>query len=335
MIYSVKNLCVVCGIQIDKSNDSKEHIIPAAIGGRKTVSGFVCRGCNNSTGRTWDASLCKELSPLTAYLRVKRQTKKSSKHIFETTDNKKVALHSDGKMYEVKPRVDIEKKGEHLAISLSMRNKKELKRKLNELAKKYTKLDPDSAMKNYKENRKHLDGDLKFDLRFGNGDTGRSIIKSVLALIHANDISVFECKLALEYLTGSGQPCFGYYHTNDLIKERGKGVPVNCVSVKGIGSKKRVLAYVEYYGIHKVVCCVSDTYTGKDFHATYAFDASSGDKLAIEVDLNLSDDEIVRAYTYERTSQEMLVNACIPVLDAAYERACNERGLQKGLRHYG
>ena len=68
-------------------------------------------------------------------------------------------------------------------------------------------------MKNYQENRAYLDGELKFGLHFGGDNTGRSIIKSVLALIHAAGISVSECKLALDYLIGDGEPCFGYYYS--------------------------------------------------------------------------------------------------------------------------
>ena len=49
--------CVLCDGVISEKNMTAEHIIPNAIGGRKKVSGFICRDCNNRTGTEWDAKL--------------------------------------------------------------------------------------------------------------------------------------------------------------------------------------------------------------------------------------------------------------------------------------
>lgn len=40
---------------------SKEHIIPKSIGGRKTITGFVCNSCNNMTGGSWDSELAEAM----------------------------------------------------------------------------------------------------------------------------------------------------------------------------------------------------------------------------------------------------------------------------------
>lgn len=39
------NLCALCDTEITIDNDTREHVIPNAIGGRKKISGFICENC--------------------------------------------------------------------------------------------------------------------------------------------------------------------------------------------------------------------------------------------------------------------------------------------------
>ena len=48
--------CFLCKVPLTSENDSKEHIIPQSIGGRKKVKGFICQDCNSTTGQEWDSS---------------------------------------------------------------------------------------------------------------------------------------------------------------------------------------------------------------------------------------------------------------------------------------
>ena len=52
--------CALCEIAITAESDSDEHLIPNALGGRRKVSGFLCRDCNSRTGETWDAALAEQ-----------------------------------------------------------------------------------------------------------------------------------------------------------------------------------------------------------------------------------------------------------------------------------
>ena len=70
--------CALCNVEIAEQNDSKEHIIPNSIGGRKKVKGFICKDCNNKSGREWDDALAQQFNPLSLLLGIKRERKKSS-----------------------------------------------------------------------------------------------------------------------------------------------------------------------------------------------------------------------------------------------------------------
>ena len=49
--------CALCGVLITEENNSKEHIIPNAIGGKKKISNFICEECNNRSGNEWESDL--------------------------------------------------------------------------------------------------------------------------------------------------------------------------------------------------------------------------------------------------------------------------------------
>ena len=63
----------LCETTITAENASDEHLIPNALGGRRKVSGFLCRACNSRTGDTWDAALADQLLPLCLLLDVARE----------------------------------------------------------------------------------------------------------------------------------------------------------------------------------------------------------------------------------------------------------------------
>ena len=56
--------CWLCETLLTEENRSREHIIPAALGGKRTVADFLCRRCNNSTGSKWDAALVNVSKPM-------------------------------------------------------------------------------------------------------------------------------------------------------------------------------------------------------------------------------------------------------------------------------
>ncbi len=79
--------------------------------------------------------------------------------------------------------------------------------------------------------------------------------------------------------------------------------------VKGDTNKKRLTAYVEYFGITRVLVHLSKDYTGPDVHETYAFNPVTGMDIPLDVDLDLSDHEYSSSLENDARS------------DGAYEKA--------------
>ena len=79
-------ICALCLGPVTGEDQSKEHILLAALGGRRTVSGFICRTCNSKTGNTWDASLANDLEDLARLLDISRERGSVRPRVFYTSE---------------------------------------------------------------------------------------------------------------------------------------------------------------------------------------------------------------------------------------------------------
>ena len=95
--------CALCDKEITEEKDTKEHLIPNAIGGRRKVKGFICKDCNSASGDTWESELAKQLNPLDLFFGIIRERGEVPSQLFETTDGDKLKLNLHGGMNIEKP----------------------------------------------------------------------------------------------------------------------------------------------------------------------------------------------------------------------------------------
>jgi hypothetical protein len=88
--------CVLCESTITEETDSEEHLIPNAIGGRKKVSGFLCRKCNSTAGDSWYAELARQLLPLCLLMDVSRERGDPPSLRVETTAGERLTIGPNG-----------------------------------------------------------------------------------------------------------------------------------------------------------------------------------------------------------------------------------------------
>ena len=151
-------------------------------------------------------------------------------------------------------------------------------------------------------------------------------MKSAVALVFDAGIDPRECELASDFLLNEGgEPCFGYFYARgkDPVTNRPVKLPFHCVHVVGSSSDSTLLGYVEFYGLWRMVLCLSETYSGPDFSRTYAIDPIKGEELDISVNLDFSVSEIREAYEYERYDDELFLESICDVFDTAREIGFN------------
>jgi len=95
-----------------------------------------------------------------------------------------------------------------------------------------------------------------------------------------------------------------------------------------------VIAYIEYFGIQRIVLCLNSNYEGEAITSTYSINPITGEELDLEIDLNLSNAEVHQAYSYEKfptNAMEEAFHAVMPTaIENAYEKE-RDRVLDKAL----
>ena len=297
--------CALRGCALTADNDTEEHIIPNAIGGRRRVRGFICRDCNSDTGSEWDDELARHLSPFSIHMGIKRQRGNVPSQNFPTASGQSIRVNADGTMTLTKPKRTVISEGNTTRINVSARSRKELRQVLKGLQRNYPNLkdaDIDKGLQEAQDNFYYSSDPIEIRAEFGGTAAGRSLVKSAVALVFDAGIDPSHCDLAMNYLLEEdGEPCFGYYyvHGKDLVANRPAKSPFHCVHVIGRSSNSTLLGYVEFYGLWRMVLCLSETYSGEDFSHTYAIDPIEGKDLNILVNMDLSVSEIRQAYKCE------------------------------------
>jgi hypothetical protein len=292
--------CVLCDACITAENDSWEHVIPNAIGGKKKIHNFICNSCNNSTGHRWDAELARQLNSLSLLLGITRERGMPPSQVFESTTGGKYTLHSDGRMTPEKPSYTESVMDNSVQISIVARDMREAEKILTGVKKKYPQINIEEHLDSADMKTQYMDGMLKFSLCFGGPDAGRSAVKSAVAVAINAGIPANSCDKAIEYLKNEdASPCFGYFYTRDLVNGRQEGSVLHCVAIQGDSEKKTLIGYVEFFGAQRVVMCLSENYCGEDIQSYYAIDPISGKEVSLDLDLDITVDEVKSAYEYK------------------------------------
>ncbi|MGO9985691.1 MAG: HNH endonuclease [Rhodomicrobium sp.] len=328
--------CAICEEEITAQNDSNEHVILGALGGRLEVSGFICRRCNNTSGNKWDAALASQLHPLIILFGVKRQKGTTPALPIITTAGENLIMNPTGG-FNVTPSHSEEITPEGTKLHIAARSQKELKRMLRGFKRKYPKLDIDRALTEAKDTKTYPKGMVQLQNELGGEASGRSIVKSVLALTHHAGISINLCGDALHYLRDSASPpSFGYNYASDLVGNRPTSVPLHCVSVEANPRTGLILGYAEYFAIHRVVVCLGRGYTGNPINMTYAIDPRSGERLNLTIRLGFCESEIEAIYDYQMMRDgaiEEIFDKLMPsVMERQFERE-KDRAIKEAVRH--
>ena len=279
--------CALCEAPITAENDSEEHLIPNALGGRRKVSGFLCRGCNSATGESWDAALAEQLLPLCLLLDISRRRGDPPGLRVVTTAGERLTIRSKGTLVRSAPvftRTTLN--SGKTQYHIEPRTMDEGRQILADLKRKHPEIDVDATLAEAQMVETYPQGAVGHDLSIGGELAGRSMVKSSLAWAFANGLDWAVCEGAVGYLRDKGAPpCFGYYHDTDLIQGRPVGVPLHCLSVEADAATELILGYGEYFGIHRFVSLLGEGYRGPPIRSTYVIDPRTGAGLDLHVRL--------------------------------------------------
>ncbi len=244
------------------------------------VSGFLCSVCNNRSGNEWDAVLAKQLAPWSLMFGVKRSRGSVPPQKFETLYGSPVKVHAEGFQVQAAPSVEKTERGYHIQAP----NLKVARQLLEGLKAKHPEQPWDVEHWLANANLTAPFNDMwKIPLSIGGTQAGRSIVKSALALAFHSGIAPSDCEEACAYLRHEdGSPCFDYYYLPDIVKNRRTGTPIHCIHVRANPNRQTLMAYIELFGLYRMVACLSRKYTGLELTKTFAINPVTGNKVQLE-----------------------------------------------------
>ena len=309
----LRKYCAVCSDLLTEENDSWEHVIPNALGGKRRIRGFICNTCNRRTGNEWDAALAAALQHFSVLIGVHRdrgsvQSAKFDKathapteedlqdgkipEVFRDGNLEKIEMAPDGKMTTAEVTFSDVKTNSTRRIRITCRSIAELNKQLKKLGKKIPQINDDSTAITVSERAIEGPHWIGWDCEIGGPAQGRAITKIALALAVQAGARATDCEQAKEYFKEDGKACFNFFYDFDPIKDRTDGVPLHVVHVQGNSTSGQLIGYAELFGCLRFGVCLSTAYEGKPIDCTYAIDPTTGKEVKVKVDFHCNPKQI-------------------------------------------
>jgi len=316
--------CLPCKVELKEANKTKEHIIPQSIGGRRTIKGFICVGCNSKTGNGWDAAVAETFSGLALHCRIKRHRNALPAKLFETVSSGKVWLNPDGKLFPGKPTYEKTPSETGASIVLRAKDIPSVKQIAGKLIKEHPEVKLEDVMAQAREECTYLNDYVIIPLNYGGPERGRSFVKTTLALCAEAGINSRSAEKALNYLLGEdSEACYTFYYSRDLVVERPAESILHVVSIQGDPETGLLLGYVEYFSTCRVVVVLSEDYSGDRIQHSYSLDPIAGCELNVTVSFPFDRDNIRKIFIDEETAKQGLSEALADTLRIAQNRSVN------------
>ena len=282
-------LCAVCRTPLVEDKQTEEHVIPQAIGGRRTVKDFVCVDCNNRTGNEWDKEAVEQLRYVSVQLGIRRQQGETPPVNILFSDNadrshqQHMLLHPGGELSRSgKPIVDAPDSVSEKCFSVEASTLERAEKIAYNLERRYLKMGAKTISLNVEEKQETVVGKVSTGLTLGGEKANRSHVKSVLAFAQLNNIPAEACELASAFLRGENIDCIGLWYKEDVIISRKPGDVFHGISILGDPQTGRLLGYLEHYGTFRYVIILSENYRGSFVECSHFINPRSGKESATQ-----------------------------------------------------
>ena len=285
--------CALCTDSLTDKNVTREHIIPNSIGGRSKTKGFICNSCNSKFGEKWEAVLASQFNWFALATGINRERGDPPNLHVTTVSGEKLLLRSNGSMVPASPVYKEHDDDGKIKINIQARTIEEAKKIVKGVAKKYPSIDQENTLDKLVIEQRYLSSPLAINLQFGGPFAGRSMVKTALAFASECGVRHEICEKAINYLRDEEElPPFGFCYLVDLIPNRPTDTIFHCVAIKGDPTLGKLLAYVEYFNIARIVVELSDKYSGIEFMHSYAIDPVCGKEIDINIDFSITEDDL-------------------------------------------
>jgi len=262
--------CYTCNVELDKSNQSIEHIIPNAIGGRLESTDLLCRDCNSKYGYKSEAKLMSQLNFYANFLMIKRDRGNPQPVIMENQKNgKKYSVNHEGIPTIDKPIFNHEEKDGKIHFSITARNMEEGRKIIKKLSKQYKNMNVEEILKEAENSEEYIKEPLHKTITIGGKDVLPAVLKMALNYYIFKTGDILSVKDAIEDLkTDKIEPIVLEKRLYNLDDEEVS----HCIYLRGSQTEKKLYAIIELFNINQFVVKLSEKYNLPDFEDLYVFD---------------------------------------------------------------
>jgi hypothetical protein len=288
------NACYLCNDPFTDQNKSYEHIILNAIGGHLKANDLLCKACNSDFGGNADAELARQLTFLSSFLQVKRES--------GTHQPIRDGKAKDGKEYELvdgikpvasKPRFEKTEKDGKVNISITARSEKEMLQMLQGLKDKFPQFDIEAAKRSLQWQEYYMDEPLTFNTTIGGELAFRSLLKTAVNYYIHTQKEKSSVEHLFDYLKGVQEfKNAKHYHPKKPIYKKEPGEIIHLIHLVGNKGSKLLYCFIELFSSYSFLIVLSENYTGKNIQSTYAYDVLQSKVVDKKVALKLRPTDI-------------------------------------------
>lgn len=291
--------CWCCDAMLTEANNSKEHIISNACGGRLKSKWLLCKKCNKRFGERYDAELAQQLNPLVNYLMIKRERNEPQPIVGKLqSDGTEYKQLADGTLMRSNPDVSITKEGEKVQIRIAASNDKQFNEVINELVRKYPFLNKEEINRQATRTNYYLNEPIKSNMGFGGPNAFKSLTKTAINYYMHTGGNAANIKHLIKFLTNEEElEVVWYYFPDFQVYHPGVSQVTHLVHIEGCPREKILYAYIELFNAMNVLVKLSDDYVGAAVNETYCFDPVQRAEIDIKLQLSLSRNNLLKIFS--------------------------------------
>lgn len=287
------NHCYVCKDEITSTNQSDEHIIPNAIGGRLKSQKLLCKPCNSKFGEEGDAKLAKQYLFFMQFLQIKRERGDSPKLSGGVTA-KEIEYTFDGlNLTLTHPVFKKNDTGSGIEYYIEARSEKEMMQRLSDIGKKHPGFDVTKAIANTKRIPEVPDP-MKYQLQFGGDEALLSIAKTAVNYyLHTGGEREVIAHWIDTLKNGIPTSDVRFYHPHKPLYKKQANEVIHMIHIYADKHKKVLWCYIEFFSLNGFVVILNADYSGKSFSKTYAYELLTNKELNKEVTIKLTRSDLL------------------------------------------
>ena len=284
--------CVLCETLLVGEARTREHVIPASLGGKRRTVKALCRQCNSTTGHVWDAELDRQLLPASLLVFPHDHPCGRKQRLIAGAEGNDLILKGGIRGGAAGPQARIKTEAGRTELHISAPTRKRAIQEIRRLIKAGRL--PADREEEFIASIEREEATTRVDFTEWGGVGGHfawnSMLKSMVTAGLLAGLNWLDMLSAVLLLRGSGRvgSCL-IFRESPVRPSRAAQIPVrrHCVHVETDMEERLVWGYVEYFGTWCAVAQLGKCYMGPPTTWTYCVDPVTGEDLteALQVDL--------------------------------------------------